>query len=83
MAEDRQAKAADEARRDLERMRGDGDFIGASALARAAERARGHFSAADAPQNDPVEIWGRRIARVLAAVFVLFLLWWLVGYLLA
>jgi hypothetical protein len=51
-------------------------------MARAAKKARDHYSAADAPENDPAEIWGRRVARVLATVFMVFLVWWLVSYLL-
>ena len=31
-------------------------------------RAAGHFSAAEADASDPVELWGRRIGRTLAAI---------------
>jgi hypothetical protein len=36
-----------------------------------------HFSAKDAP-DDPIEIWGRRIGRILALVVVLGLIGYLV-----
>ncbi|WP_244644024.1 hypothetical protein [Alsobacter metallidurans] len=46
-----------------------------SAMARAAR----HFGAADAPAEDRVEVWGKRIARALALLFVLYLLGDLTG----
>jgi len=37
------------------------------------ERGRRHFSGADADASDPIELWGRRIGRTLAAfAFVAF-----------
>ncbi len=74
MPEDRHEKAAERARRDLRRVHDESEVVGTSAMARAAK----HFAAADAPANDPAEIWGRRIGRGLAALFVVFLLWYLV-----
>ncbi len=82
MAEDPHAKVVEQARRDLERVRGESGVIGSSAMARAARQARDHYAGADAPENDPIEIWGRRIARVLATIATLFLLLWLVSFLL-
>jgi hypothetical protein len=79
MAEDRHAKAAQEARRDLERVRGESGSLIGSSMARAAKQAQAHFSGADAPRNDPVELWGRRIGRGLAVLFLAFLIWWLVS----
>jgi hypothetical protein len=32
-----------------------------------------HMSGADAPSDDPVEVWGKRIGRGLGAVFFVFL----------
>ncbi len=78
MAEDRHAKAAEEARRELDRLKDQSDVLGASAMARAAKKAGAHLSAADAPEGDPAELWGRRIGRGLAVLFVAFLIWWLV-----
>ena len=82
MSDDRHEKTAAEARRDLERLKDQSEVVGTSAMARAAKKARDHYGASDAPENDPAEIWGRRIARVLATVAVLFLIWWLVDFLL-
>lgn len=82
MPDDRHEKAAEEARRDLERLKDQGEVVGTSAMARAAKKARDHYSASDAPENDPAEIWGRRIARVLSAAFAMVLIWWLVNFLL-
>lgn len=35
---------------------------------RAFARTVGHFSAAETDDSDPVELWGRRIGRTLAAI---------------
>jgi hypothetical protein len=48
---------------DLARLRREGD-----ALAGLFGRSRDHFAAADAPVDDPVEKWGRRIGRTLSAI---------------
>jgi hypothetical protein len=53
------------ARDDLAALRDAGDVLGSSALARQARRAADHFAARDAGDADPVELWGRRIGRVL------------------
>jgi hypothetical protein len=55
-----------ESRETLARTSAESGVIGSSALAQAAR----HFMAADAPQEDRIEVWGRRIARVLALLFV-------------
>ena len=68
-----------EARRILERVNTDTESFGTSSLARSALRARDHFAGADADQDDPVEVWGRRIGRIAALVMVVVLLWWLVN----
>ncbi|HEX2255602.1 MAG TPA: hypothetical protein VHG92_02675 [Afifellaceae bacterium] len=71
-------RAERQARESLERVRDEGDVLGGSAVARAAERARRHFGGADAPQGDSVELWGRRIGRTLALAFIILLVVWLV-----
>lgn len=71
-------RASREARESLERIGGEGDVFGTSAVARAAERARRHFGGMDAPSGDAAELWGRRIGRALALIFVAFLVLWLV-----
>jgi hypothetical protein len=48
---------------DLARLRREGD-----ALAGLFGRPRDHFAAADAPSDDPIEKWGRRIGRTLSAI---------------
>jgi hypothetical protein len=73
----RQDEAARQAREDLARAGREGELIGTSALRRAAD----HFSAKDAEGSDSAEIWGKRVARVAAVLFVLYLLWWLVQHL--
>ena len=48
---------------DLARLRREGD-----ALAGVFGRPRDHFAAADAPADDSIEKWGRRIGRALSAI---------------
>lgn len=73
-------RAEREARESLERVGNEGDLLGSSPIARATERAQRHFGAADAPQGDLAELWGRRIGRALALMFVIFLIVWLVNF---
>ena len=40
-------------------------------------RAAQHFSGADAPEGDRIELWGRRIGRSLSLLGVVVLAWWL------
>jgi hypothetical protein len=54
----------------LDRAQTESGTVLSSAMARAAR----HFGAADAPPDDRVEVWGKRIARALALLFVLYLL---------
>ena len=46
-----------------------------SSLADAANRARDHFSANEVDGHDRIEIWGRRIARLAALLFVAWLIY--------
>jgi len=43
-------------------------FLGSSM-----QRAADHLSGADAPENDPVEKWGRRIGRTLGVIVAIYL----------
>ena len=55
--------------RELGALECEGDLLGRSALGRTAQRAADHFSAADArDEKDPIELWGRRIGRVLSLI---------------
>jgi hypothetical protein len=65
-----------EAKRMLDRLSAESETIGHSAMARAAR----HFGAADAPEGDRIELWGRRIARVLALIFAIYLIHTLVQH---
>ena len=57
-----------EAREALARLSDQSDTIGSSAMARAADRARNHFGAADTDPDDALELWGSRIGRGLGLV---------------
>jgi hypothetical protein len=63
-----------EARRILDRVDRESAAAADSALARAASRMRNHFSGADDPTADRVEIWGKRIGRTLGLALFIFLL---------
>lgn len=43
-------------------------FLGSSM-----QRAADHLSGADAPENDPIEKWGRRIGRTLGVIVAIYL----------
>ena len=70
-----------EAKKALERVERDAEVIGQSSLVRAAEKVRGHMSGADANPDDPVEIWGKRVGRILSVIAFIGLAIWLIGYL--
>ena len=73
-----------DAREALERVQRDTETLGSSALARMGRRAGDHFGAKDAVgsaeggRTDPIELWGRRIGRLLSLVGVLVLAVWLI-----
>jgi hypothetical protein len=66
------ARAA-EAQAALDRVKRDSESLLGSSMGRAAD----HFGAKDAPEGDPVELWGRRIGRSLSLLGVVVLAWWL------
>ena len=78
---EREARQVSEAREALERVQRDTDTLGSSALARMGRRAGDHFGARDAmdPEGgtDPIELWGRRIGRILSLIGVVILGFWL------
>jgi len=75
--EERDAERRRAALRDLERAGDESELVFSSAVKRAAERARDHFTAADAEGKDWTEVWGRRIGRALSLLAVLALAYYL------
>ena len=71
----REAGRAAESRAALDRVKRDSESLLGSSMGRAAD----HFSGADAPEGDKVELWGRRIGRGLSLIAFIGLSWWL-GY---
>ncbi len=65
------------AKRDLERLAGEGNISSSPVLKSASKTLKDHFSASDADQTDKAEIWGTRIARLLAAIAFIGLSFWL------
>jgi len=80
---ERETREAAEAREALERVQRDTETLGSSALARMGRQAGDHFSgrdaigAAEGGGTDPIELWGRRIGRVLSLIGVVILTIWL------
>ncbi len=70
-----------ESRRILERVSQEAEAGGRGAIDRAANRARDHLTASDVDQSDWAEYWGTRIGRTIGALFLVFLIFWLVMYL--
>ncbi len=69
----RESARAAEAQAALDRVKRDSESLLGSSMGRAAD----HFGAKDAPEGDPVELWGRRIGRSLSLLGVIVLAWWL------
>jgi hypothetical protein len=78
--EEIEAERKEAARRGLDRVR-DGEVVGTSAFARAADRLGAHFGAGDRNPNDAIEIWGSRVGRGLGLVgFVALAVYFFVTY---
>lgn len=81
MADERRPDA--DSRAILGRVARESETLGASSLARAGRRVGDHFAGADAVGageaggTDPVEVWGRRVGRVLSLGLGIVLAWWL------
>jgi hypothetical protein len=69
----RDAARAAQARDALDRVKRDSESFLGSSMGRAAD----HFSGKDAPQDNPAELWGRRVGRTLSLLGVIVLAWWL------
>jgi hypothetical protein len=72
-----QSEADKESQRILDRVNIDSETVGTSSMVRSAEKARDHFLGKDADPDDPIEIWGKRIGRVLSIVIVAYLITYL------
>lgn len=71
-------EARGESRRILERVGRESDAN--SLLDRSMERLRGHLAADDTDRDDPIELWGTRIGRLLAFAVCGVLIVWLFLY---
>lgn len=71
----------EEARKAIERVERESEIVGRSSFVRAAGKARDRLAAADAEGEDPVEIWGRRVGRILSVIAFIGLALWLFAYL--
>lgn len=72
---------SDDSARILKQVQRESDVIGASALARTADKARAHMAGSDADQTDSIEVWGTRIGRGLAVIGFIVLAIWLFNFL--
>lgn len=57
-----------EAQRILDRVASDSESVGTSSFARTANKVSGHFSGSENPEDDHIEVMGKRIGRGLSAV---------------
>lgn len=63
-----EAERKREAQRILNRVEREAEQVGTSTMARTANKVRDHFMGEGKTRGDPVEIWGKRIGRTLAAI---------------
>ena len=78
---DEDDKQRREARRNLDKLGGEGGIFGSPALSGKAKSVRDHFAARDADQDDPIEVAATRTGRILAAIaFVTLALWLFSAY---
>lgn len=75
---DQEARAAREV---LDRVTRDAEVVGTSSFVRTAGKVRDHLAAAEADQDDKVEVWARRAARIASVIAFILLAVWLIGYL--
>lgn len=61
----------EESKRILERAHRDSETIGTSSMARTADRVSDHFKGSENPEDDRIEIWGKRIGRLLGLIAVI------------
>lgn len=74
-------EAAREAKRTLDRIGEEGGLSATPAMKSTAGSVRDHFAAKDVDKTDKLEVWGTRIARVLALAAFVGLVWFLFGQL--
>ncbi|MCY0149028.1 hypothetical protein OEG84_15270 [Hoeflea sp. G2-23] len=72
-------KTVRDAKRALDRLGEEGGLSATPVMKSAANSVRDHFAAKDADKTDAAELWGTRIARGLAVLALLGLVWWLFG----
>jgi predicted translin family RNA/ssDNA-binding protein len=51
-----------------------------SHMSTSVEKMKKHFSGADNPEDDHVEIWGKRIGRFLSVIFAIYLVYTLYNF---
>lgn len=75
---DRDRQRRQESERILDSVASQSETVGSSGFARTASRLSAHFKASDGPQDDPIEVLGKRIARILSLIAFVGLLVYLV-----
>ena len=68
-----------QAKRTLDRLGEEGGMSATPVMKSAANSVRDHFTARDADNTDKIEVWGTRIARLLALLALAGLVLWLIG----
>ena len=66
---------AREAQRIINRVERESEQVGTSSMARTANKVREHFLGEEAPEDDKIEILGKRLGRVLAVIALIILIY--------
>ncbi len=70
-----ETEKAKEAQRIINRVERESEQLGTSSMARTANKARDHMMGEEASKDDKVEVMGKRIGRILAVAFIVFLIY--------
>ncbi|QND51069.1 hypothetical protein HB779_03555 [Phyllobacterium sp. 628] len=79
-ANDKDQQDVTESKRILDRVNRESAAAGNSVIDRNVARAKNHFNADDADAEDPIEIWGTRIGRVLGLLVLVAMIIWVISY---
>ena len=70
-----ETEKAKEAQRIINRVERESEQLGTSSMARTANKVRDHMMGEEASKDDKVEVMGKRIGRILAVAFIVFLIY--------
>ena len=80
MAKNTPKKNKDEAKKILKDVERESAGVIDSHVATGVEKMKTHFAGADNPEDDNIEVWGKRIGRFLSVIFAAYLVYYLYGF---